>query len=97
VARDVEHVYHQYVVRSDRRESLLSYLAANGIPATVLYPQAVHQQSAYAGRLLLAPGGLPVTESVVAELLCLPVHPQMSDEGVDEVVRVVNEWAGRAA
>lgn len=93
VAAGSEHVYHQYVVRTPRRDALREHCATNGVPTAILYPQAVHQQPAYAGRLQLSPGGLPSTEEVTAQLLCLPMHPQIETSAVDRVVEVVQGWA----
>jgi dTDP-4-amino-4,6-dideoxygalactose transaminase len=96
VAPGAEHVFHQYVVRTAHRTELRDRLAGHGVPVAVLYPAAVHQQPAYTGRVPVAPGGLPVTERVVSELLCLPVHPQMDDEAVGVVIDLIRAWGGRA-
>ena len=76
------HVYHQYVIRTSRRDGLRSFLADRGIPTAVHYPLPVHLQPAYRDRLPLAPGGLPVTEAVSSEILSLPMHPYLSDADV---------------
>jgi dTDP-4-amino-4,6-dideoxygalactose transaminase len=76
------HVYHQYVVRSPRRDDLRAFLAERGVNTLVHYPAPVHLQPAYSGRIALAPGGLPVSERVCDEILSLPMHPQLSDADV---------------
>jgi dTDP-4-amino-4,6-dideoxygalactose transaminase len=79
------HVYHQYVIRSPRRDLLRAFLAERGVNTLVHYPVPVHLQPAYQGRIALAPGGLPVTERVCNEILSLPLHPRLTDAEVDAV------------
>ena len=92
--REMRHVYHQYVVRTDRRDSLQAHLAAQGVGAAVLYPSAVHQQPAYAGQVRLGAGGVAHSEAVCRDLLCLPVHPQLSDRQIDTVIGAVTNGMG---
>jgi dTDP-4-amino-4,6-dideoxygalactose transaminase len=89
------HVYHQYVVRTRDRDLLRAALAEDGVPTAVLYPEPVHRQPAYAHRLTTDPAGLPVTDAVCSDLLCLPIHPQLSDKAVDRVCDAVRSWASR--
>jgi len=80
VGENAEHVFHQYVIRSDRRDSLMQHLHAGGIPAAIHYPQPAHLQPAYAGRTAIGAGGLAETERACREILSLPLHPQLCDE-----------------
>jgi dTDP-4-amino-4,6-dideoxygalactose transaminase len=86
------HAFHQYVIRVADRDSLVSHLSRDGIPATVLYPRPVHLQPAYRGRLPRDPHGLPVTESVCNSLVCLPTHPMLLRTQVEAVARSVAAW-----
>jgi dTDP-4-amino-4,6-dideoxygalactose transaminase len=79
-------VYHQYVVRSSRRDALRSYLRENGIAAAIHYPLPVHLQPAYAD---LAKGSLGQTERICLEILSLPLHPQMSDAQAESVAALI--------
>jgi dTDP-4-amino-4,6-dideoxygalactose transaminase len=85
------HVYHQYVVRSQQRDALQTYLAAQGIGTLVHYPKAVHQQPAYQGRLAIA-GTLPYSERAAEEVLSLPIYPELTDEQVDSVTEACLNW-----
>jgi dTDP-4-amino-4,6-dideoxygalactose transaminase len=82
------HVYHQYVIRSSRRDELRHHLRERGIETAILYPQPIHQQPAYRGRIATA-GELPVTERAARELLCLPIHPWLSDSDADRVAAAI--------
>ena len=82
---ETRHVYHQYVIRTPKRDQLRAYLSERGVNTLVHYPVPVHQQPAYQGRLAVAPGGLPVSETVCDQILSLPMHAQLSDADVDTV------------
>ncbi len=86
------HVYHLYVVRSPRRDALQAALRARGVGTAVHYPVPVHCQPAYA-HLELCAGALPVTEELAAQILSLPLYPEMTDAEVTQVVDAVREAA----
>ncbi len=91
VARgDVRHVYHQYVVRSPRRDALRAHLAAAGIGTLIHYPMPVHLQPAYAGRLPI-PAPLPHTEAIAREVVSLPMFPELSEAQVRQVAAACRE------
>ncbi|HEY3918222.1 MAG TPA: DegT/DnrJ/EryC1/StrS family aminotransferase [Stellaceae bacterium] len=80
------HVFHQYVLRSPRRDALAAALKAQGIGTNVHYPVPVHLQPAYRGRVAIGPGGLGESERAAREVLSLPMFPELSDEQVARVV-----------
>lgn len=90
VAAGNEHVYHLYVVRSRQRDALRSHLARRGIATAIHYPVPVHQQPAY--RRLAPAGGLPVTERAAAEVLSLPMYPQLAPAAVKRVAEGIREF-----
>ena len=85
------HVYHQYVVRSPQRDALQAHLRAQGIGTLVHYPRAVHQQPAYEGRVPIA-GSLLHSERTAAEVLSLPIYPELTDEQADSVAMACRTW-----
>jgi len=87
------HVYHQYVVRSARREALGRRLESAGISTQILYPVPIHAQPAYKDHIAIAGGGLAVTESLARQILSLPIHPQLDDSEVARVAGVAAESA----
>jgi dTDP-4-amino-4,6-dideoxygalactose transaminase len=91
VRGDVTHVYHQYVVRSRRRDELKAYLQARGVGTAIHYPVPVHMQPAYQGRVALGVGGLAETERAAREVLSLPMYPQLTDE---QAAYVCEQFAG---
>lgn len=82
-----EAVHSAFVVRHPERDRLRAALAARGVDAKVHYPIAIHRQEAFRDRPLRHP--LPHTERVVAEILSLPVTPELTPAGRDEVIAAV--------
>lgn len=84
-------VYHLYVVRVENRESLMHELKKAGIGTAIHYPIPLHLQKAYA-HLNYREGDLPIAEKVAAEILSLPMFPQLTPEQqatvANEVVRL---------
>lgn len=92
VARDVEPVWHLYVVRSRRRDDLRAHLARHGIATGIHYPIPIHLQEAYS-QLGYARGAFPVTERLSAEILSLPMYAELAPVAVDRIVAAIGELA----
>jgi len=86
-------VYHLYVVRVQDRDALQSYLADVGIGSGIHYPIPLHLQKAYQ-HLGYKKGDFPVTERAAAEIVSLPMFPQLTHAQQEEVVSRVKEFAG---
>lgn len=84
-------VYHLYVIRSAERDALAAHLRARGIGTGIHYPVPIHRQPAYA-RLGYGPDSLPATEGAAAEILSLPMYPDLSEAAVDEVAAAIREF-----
>ena len=85
----VNHVFHQYVVRTKNRGRLIQHLKKNAVGTAIHYPVPAHRQMAYGHRSYTKDEGLPVTEKICKEILSLPMYPQLSDEQVERVVNVL--------
>lgn len=88
---EATHVFHLFVVLSDRREALRSFLKDNGVGALVHYPVPVHLQPAYSGRLA-GSDNLEVTERAAAQVLSLPMYPELQDRDLDTVIAAVRKF-----
>jgi dTDP-4-amino-4,6-dideoxygalactose transaminase len=84
-------VYHLYVVRVQDREALQAHLAEAGIGTGIHYPIPLHLQKAYQ-HLGYNKGDFPVTERVAAEIVSLPMFPQLQPNQQLEVVNKVKEF-----
>ncbi len=79
------HVFHQYVIRVADRTAEQARLRALGVGTGVHYPVPVHVQPAYAGRVALGPAGCTETARAAAEVMSLPMWPELADADVATV------------
>lgn len=86
----VTHAYHQYVIRHSERDRLITWLTERGIGTAVHYPRAVHQMPAYADTDV----HLPETQRACAEVLSLPVRPDLTAAELERIVAAVNSFGG---
>ncbi len=96
VPEGYRNVFHQYTIRVDaaKRDGLIAYLQQQGIGSGVFYPVPVHMQSFYRAELGYA-DHLPVAEQVASEVISLPVHPGLSQEDLDCIVKAVNAFVAQ--
>lgn len=85
---DRTHVYHQYTIRTDDRDSLADYLEEEGIGTGIYYPTPIHEQPAYEGTDHIA----PVAERTAEQVLSLPVHPQLSTKDIETITDTISEY-----
>ncbi len=90
---ECRHIYHLFVIRTQRRDELLAFLDGRGISCGIHYPIPIHLQRAYAN-LNLARGAFPVTEKLAGEILSLPMFPELSDAQIDHVCGSIAEFFG---
>jgi dTDP-4-amino-4,6-dideoxygalactose transaminase len=81
-------VYHLYVVRTEDREGLMAHLGKVGVGSGIHYPIPLHRQKAY-GSLGYQSGDFPVCEKIAAEIISLPMYPQLSAAQQSRVVEEV--------
>jgi dTDP-3-amino-3,4,6-trideoxy-alpha-D-glucose transaminase len=86
-----DHVYHLFVVRTERREAFQAFLRERGIATAVHYPIPIHRTGAYAD-LGLGQGSLPVAERLAEQICTLPLFPLMSDDEIARVVAAVQDF-----
>lgn len=79
------HVWHQFVIRSPRRDELRERLEAKGVQSAVLYPVPIHRQPAFHQPEL----SLPETERACAEVLSLPLHLGLNLADIDTISSLV--------
>ncbi|MCP4092780.1 MAG: DegT/DnrJ/EryC1/StrS family aminotransferase [Planctomycetes bacterium] len=87
------HVYHQYVIRTDKRDDLMAFLRARDIGCAVYYPLSLHLQPCYqdlGGQL----GDLPESERATEQVLALPIYPGVTFDHREELVSAVAEFFG---
>lgn len=85
------HTFHQYTIKTERRDELQKYLNEKGIPSMVYYPGAIHLQEAY-GYLGYKKGDFPHTEKLGETVLSLPMHTELTEEQLRFIVNKVKEF-----
>lgn len=86
-----KHVYHLYVVRSSRRDSLQEFLGSKGIGTGIHYKNPVHLQEALS-YLGCRRGDFPEAERACDEILSLPIYPELSEESQVRVAAMIKEF-----
>jgi len=85
------HIFNQYVIRTERRDELQSFLKAQGISSGVYYPIPFHLQECF--RYLGGKkGDFPVSETAAKEVLALPVYPGITTDMLERVVEKVKAF-----
>jgi dTDP-4-amino-4,6-dideoxygalactose transaminase len=85
------HIFHQYVIRVERRDELRAFLTKKNIGSEVYYPVPLHLQQCFA-YLGYAEGDLPESERAAKDVLALPIFPELTSEEQATVVSAIAEF-----
>ena len=85
------HIYHQYVIRTQRRDELRKYMAEREIETAIYYPLALHEQPCFE-YLGYKAGDFPEAELAARETLALPIYPEIPREAQQYVVNCIAEF-----
>jgi dTDP-4-amino-4,6-dideoxygalactose transaminase len=85
------HVWHQYVIRTCRRDALRDFLAMRRIGSEIYYPVPLHMQTALKS-LGYAAGSFPEAERAAREVLALPIFAELREEEQETVVNAIAEF-----
>ena len=88
------HVYHQYVVKAERRDELQAYLEERGVVTRVYYPLPLHLQHCFSD-LGYKEGDFPVSEKLAGSVLALPIFPELLPEEQERTVEEIAGFYGR--
>jgi dTDP-4-amino-4,6-dideoxygalactose transaminase len=88
--------WHQFSIRSDRRDNLQAFLKEKGVDSMIYYPVPIHFHEPYR-KFGDGEGSLPESERAAREILNLPMHQHMSDEQARHVAACICEFAGGRA
>jgi dTDP-4-amino-4,6-dideoxygalactose transaminase len=86
-----EHIFHQYTIRTERRDALLAHLKAQGIGCAVYYSTPLHLQPCFA-HLGYGLGSLPTTEQAMGTVLSLPIYPELTEAQQAQVVDAIRRF-----
>jgi dTDP-4-amino-4,6-dideoxygalactose transaminase len=85
------HIYHQYVIRTPKRDALRHHLTKREIDTAIYYPFGLHEQKCFA-YLGYKKGDFPETERAARETLALPIYPEISHEAQRYVIEAIAEF-----
>jgi len=85
----MDHNFHLFVIRTDNRENLQSYLLENGIQSQIHYPVAPHKQKALAA---WNDWSFPITEKIHKEVLSIPISPVLTMADTNRVIQILNQY-----
>ncbi len=90
---DMKSCWHQFVVCSEYKQELCSYLSEHGVGNGTFYPVPLHKQKAFHMLNCKNPDAkLPIAEQIASQSVCLPIFPEMTDEQVGYVIETVNKF-----
>jgi perosamine synthetase len=87
-----EHVWHQFTIRTENRESLASFLKNEGIETRTYYPRLIQDYP----HLEIYRSRCPMAEQIVTEVISLPVHPGLTVEDVDRIISAIQKWSAES-
>jgi dTDP-4-amino-4,6-dideoxygalactose transaminase len=85
------HIYHQYTIRTQRRDELKEFLHEKGVGSIIHYPKPLHFQPAFS-YLSHKEGDFPESEKASHEVLSLPIYPELTDQEIEHVIQSVQEF-----
>ena len=85
------HIWHQFVIRTERRNELIEYLEGKGIGTIIHYPIPPHLSEAYS-YLGHKKGAFPITEQYADTVLSIPLYNGMTEDELDYVIEALNEF-----
>lgn len=88
ISREADCVWHQFVIRCDRRDELMEYMADSGVGSIIHYPIPPHLSEAYE-YLGFHRGDFPVTERLADTVVSIPIYNGMTDDEIKRVVEVL--------
>ena len=91
VREGATHIWHQFVIKSDRRDELIAYLREKGVGTIIHYPIPPHLSEAYQ-YLNMGKGSLPITEKYADTVCSIPLYNGMQREEQDYVIDCINRF-----
>ncbi|HUO67394.1 MAG TPA: DegT/DnrJ/EryC1/StrS family aminotransferase [Gammaproteobacteria bacterium] len=85
------HIFNQYVIRAQRRDELRAHLDRCGVGTEVYYPLPLHEQQCFA-YLGHSPEDFPEAHRAAAEVLALPIYPELTAEQREHVARSIADF-----
>ncbi len=89
--KNVKHVYHMYILQSEKRQELVDYLKQRGIATGIYYPVPLHLQKAYT-HLGYKLGDMPNAEYLSERTFAIPMFAELTEEEKQYIVQAIKEF-----
>ena len=86
---DESHVWHLFVIRTEKRDTFQKYLREKGIEILIHYPIPPHKQEAYSSYNSYK---YPITEKIHKTILSIPLNPSLTKKEIDYIIDVINKY-----
>ncbi|MCA6436338.1 MAG: DegT/DnrJ/EryC1/StrS family aminotransferase [Bacteroidetes bacterium] len=86
-------IYHLFVVTTENKDAFVKHLVDNSINAAYHYPVPCHLQKAYQ-HLKYKLGDFPNSEYLASHCVSLPMYAELTDEQVNHVITIINQYNG---
>ncbi len=90
--KNAKHIYHMYVLQSEKREELIGYLKEHGIATGVYYPVPIHLQKAYTD-LGYQEGDMPNAEYLSKRTFAIPMFAELTEEEQEYIIDIIKEFS----
>ncbi len=88
---ETSHIFHHYVLRTDKRDALQAHLKENGIMTGIYYPVPLHLQPCFS-YLGYAEGSFPMAEKAAKTSLAMPVFPELKKTEKDYIIKMIRSF-----
>ena len=92
IRKDTKHVFHLFIIKTEKREKLKEYLKKNGVGFGIHYEFPIHLQKGYEF-LGYKKDDLPITEKVSNEIISLPIFPELTGQEIEYIVEKINKFS----
>jgi len=92
IRQDSEHVFHLFVIQTDKRDDLMEFMHNKDVIVGVHYPTPVHLQNAYQG-FIRCHEDMKVTESLKTQIMSLPIYPELDVDSQNRVIDLITDFA----
>ena len=91
INENVKHVFHLYVIRTDKRDALQKYLSEKGISTGIHYPTPLPLLPAYK-YLNHTPSDFPIASDYMDKILSIPMFPELTEEQIQYIADCIKEF-----
>ena len=86
-----DHIFHQFTLKSKRRDEFREFLNKNGVATAIHYPIPLHLQPAFS-YLGYKKGSYKNAEALSESVISIPVHPFLTNDEIDYIIETINKW-----